>query len=97
MRISIEKISELVTREVIKELRARGIDVDGGPETDQNTAPVRYAEPDLSGYKTPVLSEYNIPRPDSGITEIRVPAGTILTPVARDKIRQRKIRIIYKP
>ena len=98
MKISIEELIELIVREVISELTKRGIDVD----LDDNNVSAKSSfiktnfEIDMSNYRTPLLTENNLSMLDSNIVEIIVPAGTIITPGARETIRKKKLIITYK-
>ena len=98
MKISIVELVELITREVILELSKRGIAVDYNIDkiTSTKTSIKTSVEMDMSNYKTPVLTENNLLSLDSGITEIIVPDGTVITPGARDIIRKKKLNITYK-
>ena len=51
-------------------------------------------EVDLSGYKTPVLTENHVRAAGRHIREIAVPAGTICTAGARDLLEQRRLALI---
>lgn len=97
MKVSLEHIIELVTREVIRELRARGYEVEETSrevKTAPKTNPV--LEPDMSAFRTPLLTEHHLTGICSKVKEIRVPAKTIITPGAKDLIRKKNLTISYK-
>ncbi len=97
MEITLEKIIEIVTREVIKELVKKGITIntsalgEGEPEVVK-----RSDEIDMSEFKTPILTENNLGYLDKNICEVIVPEKTIITPGARRIIKQRSLTVIYK-
>ncbi len=97
MDISIEKIIEIVTREVIKALVEKGVTIDSSLLGQENQATKkRSLEMDMSEYKTPILTENNLGYLDDHICEIIVPEKTIITPGARGIIRKKSLTIIYK-
>ena len=98
MEINIEKLIEIIVREVIKELLKHG------ELTDFFTSEPRHGSSgrnvikknvstviDMSNYKTPLLTEEQIKCLDPGIAEITIPKGTIITPGARDIIKKRNL------
>ncbi len=97
MKITIEQIIEIVTREVITELVKKGINIDGfiakESKNENNKKPY---EVDMSGFKTPVLTENSFETIETGISELILPAKTIITPGARAIIKKKKVEIIYK-
>ncbi len=97
MNISIEKIIELVTREVISELIKRGYNINqSSMVVEEKLNKKTSVEVDLSGYRTPVLTENHFQTIDLKVNEIIIPTGTIITPGARNFIKKRKITIVYK-
>jgi hypothetical protein len=98
VEISLEKIIEIVAKEVIKELDKNGFTVDQsalGLEEQNNKK--RSLIMDLSEYKTPILTENNLGFLDNDVCEIIVPENTIITPGAMGIIKKRTLTIIYKP
>ena len=97
MNMSIQEIVELVTREVIKELIRQGVVVDkslpGIPVSENGKEVV---EVDMSGYKTPILSESSFHKIATETKELIVPEKTVITPGAREIIKKNQIRISYK-
>jgi hypothetical protein len=101
LKISIEELIELITREVISELTKLGIVVEfDSPKNvlvmTKTTSTKTSIEIDMSNYRTPVLTENNLSMLDSSVTEIIIPVGTIITPNARDIIRKKKLIITHK-
>jgi hypothetical protein len=103
LKIKIEKLIEIITTEVIKELTRIGVEIDYSPATGSNAAKVVSRKKlceiiDLKNYKTPVLTENHLESLSPDVLEIEIPKGTIITPGARDIIKKRKLRIssIYK-
>lgn len=95
--MSIEEIVEFVTREVIKELRRQGVNVISTlPDKPGAENGKEVLELDMSGYKTPVLTEISFHKIASGTKELIVPEKTVITPGARDIIKRKQIRISYK-
>ena len=98
MEISLEKIIEIVTREVIKELIKSGVVIDQASlGLEEHGSKKRSLEMDMSGFKTPVLTENNLGVLEDHICEVIVPANTIITPGARGVIKNKELTIVYKP
>jgi hypothetical protein len=96
---NIENLIRIIVQEVIKELTKRNIVPD--PEREKRTeardtqwVKTKVEKIDMSGYQTPVLTENRIDRLHELTGQIIVPAGTIITPKAKDKIKQKQIMII---
>lgn len=102
MKVDIEKIIEIIVREVITELTKLGVDIElsyvGNKKISSPNAILEDKREviDMSGYKTPVLTENHLISLDSNKVEIVVPKGTVLTPGARDIIRKRKLKLTNK-
>ncbi len=97
MELTLEKIIEIVTREVIKELVKKGIPIDPSfLEQEKQGNKQRSLEMDMSEFKTPVLTENNLGYLDDHICEIIVPEKTIITPGARSIIKKKELTITYK-
>ena len=95
--MSIEEIVELVTREVIKELLRQGVKVeDSLPDKTKPVNGKEVLEVDMSGFKTPILTESSFHKIASETKELIVPEKTVITPGARDIIKRNQIRISYK-
>lgn len=106
MKIPIENIIELVTREVIKELTKRGYTVDytsryqAGvtfhPEKKQEPEGPTSMEICMKDYKTPILTERRFDDISMSVHELIVPEKTVITPGAFELIKKRNIKIIYQ-
>lgn len=94
MELTLEKIIEIVTREVIKELTRKGIDLDVSALSNQ--AIQQSMVVDMTGYKTPILTASHLEKINPWIKEIVVPKGTILSPGARDIIKRKALLITNK-
>lgn len=101
MEINIEKLIEIIVREVITELLKRGEVIDPplkGLKTNCSCTSIIKNKPraviDLSNYKTPLLTEKYLAKLDKAIVEIVVPKGTIISPGAKDIIKKRNLVII---
>lgn len=96
MKISIEELIEIVTREVIKELLKKGVKIDfDSPDENVIGSNRNVKEIDMSGYKTPVLTENHLDELNNGITEIIIPKKTVITPGARIVIKTKQLIITY--
>ena len=98
MEIPLERLVAIIVREVLAELSRRGVAV-GSPSARGARTPA--PDPggsvtiDMTGYRTPVLTEHRVRAVDRQCREIRVPAGTICTIGARDLMQQRRIQLTY--
>jgi hypothetical protein len=96
MNLSIEELVNRVVAEVLAELSRRGVKVDFG--LPHNT-PVKTASPpntsvhtiDMSGFRSPVLLESHLLSLPPEVKEIAIPAGTVMTPGARDIVRKKNL------
>ena len=92
----MEELINKVVAAVLAELSRRGVKADFGPQ--QNT-PLRTASPpnssvhvvDMSGFRSPVLLERHLLSLAPEIKEIAVPAGSVITPGARDVLRKKNL------
>ncbi len=92
-----------MTNEVVKSLANNGIKIvsSGGLPPGKNISgtsgntgiSVRSEVIDLSGYKTPVLTERHLRNLHELTGEIRVPLATITTPKAREILKRKNIAI----
>ena len=100
MKIDINKLVELIIKEVVSELSKRGIEI----EDEDLSSKISYSLTSSQGkgqsliinmneYKTPVLTESRLESLDPGITEIVIPKGTVITPGAKDIIKKRNLII----
>jgi len=97
VQISLEKIIEMVTREVINELINKGFHIENNLKPGKiNGLQNAVFEPDMSGFITPLLTENLILSLNGQIQEVHVPAKTIVTPGAKNVLKNRNITVIYK-
>ena len=107
--VSVESIIKMVTQEVLRELARQGrVPAFGSaPAPGFAPAPVsgvfdeaangRKAERiEMGGYRTPLVSDRAIRRLHELTGAIVVPKGAILTPMAKETIRQKNIEVIYE-
>lgn len=96
MKISIEELVEIVIREVMKELLKKGVKIDfNSSEKDEVKSNDNIKEIDMSGYKTPVLTENHLNEIDPEINEIVIPEKTIITPGAKIIIKTKQLAVRY--
>ena len=99
MKINIENLVEIITKEVIKELLKIGVELDFSKEMKtgnlSNKGNQKKQEINMSGYKTPILTEYALETIGRDVNEIIIPKGTVFTPGARDIIKKRNFIISY--
>jgi hypothetical protein len=97
MKISIEKLVEIIIREIIIELPKLGVEIDfDTPKDYTGNSKEKIKEIDMSNYKTPVLTENQLLAIGKEIREIVIPEGTIITPVANEIIKKRNLIINRK-
>lgn len=100
VQITYEQLVDTVVREVLAELARRGVEVRGIPGTAPGSAPGVKAdatvEIDMTGFKTPVLTEGQLTRLPRTVAEVVVPCSTVITPGAWDTIRTRKLKLVRK-
>ena len=98
VQISVEKLVEIIVKEVLAALAKRGVDV-GPPGAASVRTPAAARESaveiDMTGYKTPVLTENRVRILERHVRQIVVPAGTVCTTGARDVMKERKMTLIY--
>lgn len=106
-QISIEKIIEAVTLEVVKQLKQNGmtVTVDSGKVggsvaqalmSDCGGVKNKTERIDMSNYKSPVLTEKHIDKLHELTGKIIVPCGTIITPKARESAKRKSISIVFE-
>jgi hypothetical protein len=98
MKIELETLIEIVTREVIKELVSRGYSIEQltSRNREEKKMQKKSFEVDMSEFVTPVLTEQQMDVLDNGIEELVIPPQTIITPGANRLIKNKKIKLIYK-
>lgn len=100
MQIPIEELVDKVVKEVLSELAKRGVQV-SAPAAPVQKGAVQHTqagtlEIDMSGFRTPVLTESQLTRIDRSIGTIVVPCNTIVTPMAWDTLRSKKLTLVRK-
>jgi len=97
--INIENLVEIIVKEVIAELSKIGVELDFSKEMkivdSSNHRNRKKQEIDMSGYKTPILTEFTLESISQDINEIIIPKGTVFTPGARDIVKKRNFTISY--
>ena len=103
--MGLENIITMVTKHVIDELERKGIRIvhsNAIPE-QASTGSIqpwgnqnRIERIDMSKYKSPVLTENHILRLHELTGGISVPKGTVITPKAKQLLRQKNILIIIE-
>ena len=100
--VAIENIIQLVTQEVIKQLKSSGVTVTAGQagaavanalNADQSSIQSKTERIDMSKFKTPVLTEKHINRLHELTGKIIIPRGTVITPKAREITKRKQIFI----
>ena len=96
MQVTLEELIRSVVRAVVNELRRSGITVVSAGERTKESLSAKTERPDLSDLRSPVLTEARV----NGLHEltgtVAVPRGTIVTPRARELLREKKINIIQE-
>ncbi len=101
MEITLEKLINLVTAEVVKQLKKQGVQVVSASGESVHFNPEqalrsKSEEIDMSKYKTPVLTENHIRRLHELTGEVIVPKGTVVTPRAKELIKQKQLTVTVK-
>ena len=105
--ISLEQIVTEVVNRVIARLKQEKVKIisrgepnrtPGGEITEQEAgrAVFRCERPDMSGYRTPILTERQLLHLHELTGEIVVPAGTVITPKAKQLVREKGIQVIFE-
>ena len=96
MNLTIEELVNRVVAEVLAELSRRGVKVDFGPP--KMSAPKPAVPPnasvhvvEMSGFRSPVLLERHLLSLAPEVKAIAIPAGTVITPGARDIVRKKNL------
>ncbi|MFZ5517310.1 MAG: hypothetical protein ACOY90_11765 [Candidatus Zhuqueibacterota bacterium] len=101
MDISLEKLIQLVTAEVVKELKKQGVQVvsaDGRPVhgLSENALRTKSEQINMGAYKSPVLTENHIRKLHELTGEVIIPRGTVITPRAKELIKQKQLIVTIK-
>ncbi|MBI9016155.1 MAG: hypothetical protein JEZ07_02725 [Phycisphaerae bacterium] len=103
-QVSLEKIIQLVTQEVVAQLKKNAVVVNiNSAELGANIAnsfsqqgkciQTKTERIDMGKYKTPVLTERHINKLHELTGKIIIPCGTIITPKAREIVKRKQIVI----
>jgi hypothetical protein len=95
--LSLEKIVQLVTREVIREMGRRGtvpLQTPAGPTAALD--PTTSVRIDMRSYKTPIVTEHALNRLHERTVTVIIPAGAIITPRAKELMRERNISVVFE-
>ena len=101
-RVSLDTLIRTIVREVIAELKRQGVDVvgaSGGEDVESAMSgppSCREQRPDLSAYKTPVLTEAHVQGLSARTEVVRVPRGTVVTPRARETLKAKRITLQFE-
>jgi hypothetical protein len=94
--LPLEQLVRLVTQEVMRELARQkttpGIPVGVAAAADPATS-VRL---DMGKYKTPIVTEQALARLHDRTSTIIVPAGSIVTPRAKELLREKNISVVFE-
>lgn len=98
MEITLEKLISLVTAEVIKELKKQGIQIISSSDSNglgisTDSLRTKSEKIDMSRYRTPVLTEIHIRRLHELTGEVIIPKNTIITPKAKEIIKEKRLII----
>ena len=102
MKITLEELTGLILKELILELKKRGIEIDFSTNSKIKSQINfdRYHDHEVKlnfeGFKTPLVTEKSILKLNREVSELIVPRNTIFTPSSLDLINKRKIKIIKK-
>jgi len=101
LEISLEKLIGMVTAEVVKELKKQGVRVvdSSGNHTSNNQAHnyrTKSQRIDMSKYKTPILTENHIQRLHELTGKVIIPQGTIVTPKAKELLKEKNLSLQIK-
>ena len=96
MEIALDRLIHLVTSAVIKELKKQGVHVSSSSPSvwngnETNKLRTKSEKIDMSKYRTPILTESHIRRLHELTGEVIIPKGTVITPKARELVKQKQI------
>jgi trimethylamine:corrinoid methyltransferase-like protein len=102
VEIELEKLLGMITTAVLKELKKQGVTVisatsDGhaGDNRANNGLRHKSEKIDMSKYQTPVLTENHIRRLHELTGEVLIPPGTVITPKAKELIREKGLQVTF--
>lgn len=99
MNISLDKLIQMITANVVKELKKQGVGIVSGNGINGKEDPHsglrnKTEKIDMSKYKSPVLTENQIRRLHELTGEIIIPRDTVITPKAGELIKEKQISIV---
>jgi hypothetical protein len=97
LEIDINKLIQKVTSQVISELRAQGVRINYTGQVPEQFGSLRIKSEkiNMDKYRSPVLTENHLRRLHELTGEIIIPRGTVITPRAREIVKEKKIIITY--
>jgi len=100
---SLETIIGEVTERVIRELKNQGIQIVSATGSDDarkteaaaysGNGTVRSERADMTGYRTPVLTERHVKRLHELTGAVIVPRGTVVSPKAKELLKDKNIQL----
>lgn len=99
MEISIEKLVSLVVLEVIKSLQKQGVRIvtrTASYSSHNSNCGIRTKceKINMDKYRTPILTENQIRRLHVLTGEVIIPNGTVITPKARELLKEKGITVV---
>jgi hypothetical protein len=96
VEISLEQLVSLVTLEVMKTLQKQGIRIGSYSSLDQhNSRKTKCEKINMDKYRTPILTENQVRRLHVLTGEVIIPSGTVITPKARELLKEKGITIVF--
>jgi hypothetical protein len=99
----IREVTERVTQRVIRELADQGIQIVSAAGSDDarkteaaacsGNGTVRSERADMTGYRTPVLTERHVRRLHEFTGAVIVPLGTVVSPKAKELLKDKNIQL----
>jgi len=101
VEISLDKLIQLVSAEVIREMKKQGVqivDAEGRAVhgLSENALRTKSEEISMGAYKSPVLTENHIRKLHELTGEVIIPRGTVITPRAKELIKQKQLIVTIK-
>jgi len=98
LEIDINKLVQMITAQVISELQARGMEVNrhGTAGNGYHSLRTKSEIIDMKKYRSPVLTEDHIRRLHELTGEVIVPKKTVLTPKARELVKNKQITVTFQ-
>ena len=101
MEIALDKIIQIITQQVVKELQTKGVKIlaTNAAANDLvalNSLRTKSEQPDMSAYKTPILTEQHVKKLHELTGEIIVPVAAKITPKAKELIKQKQLIVTRK-